>query len=292
MSFRFATLLILLPMLISSPAAAKDFDCEGTIGDREIDGKLNIAVPCTLNGTTVDGNVEIFAGGSLVARGAEIDGNIKGKRADFVDIRNSWIEGNVDLQEMVGDEIRIRNSIVDGNLKLKENRPHLDIAESVVDGNVEINENSGGVMLVGNTIDGNLKCKDNSPSPEGTGNDVDGKKEGQCRDLGPSESPGPPDNDTGGGDGSDGDGNDADGGGGNDSDGTNGDTGGNGGNPVGGAQPEPFQLNTGTGGGASSGPTFLCLLLMMALMKLGAFRRVAVRLTRSSVAQRDSGILY
>ena len=85
MSLRIA-ISVLAALLMSGLVQARDIDCEGEYGDVELDGNLNVAAPCRLNGTVVDGNIKMFAGGSLTAVGAEIEGNINAKTADFIDL--------------------------------------------------------------------------------------------------------------------------------------------------------------------------------------------------------------
>ena len=72
----------------------------------------------------------LFAGGSFVARDARIFGNVDGRRADFVDIDDSAIEGNVRLEEFVGDVSTIEGSEISGNVELRENRSRLEIVNN------------------------------------------------------------------------------------------------------------------------------------------------------------------
>ena len=82
-------LFVTLVLAAGHSALADDVDCMGRIGAETIDGNVLVATSCSLEGTTVDGNVELFAGGSLNARNADIDGNVEGDNAFEVDIRNS-----------------------------------------------------------------------------------------------------------------------------------------------------------------------------------------------------------
>ena len=89
--------------ICASHVAARDFDCIGGFGDEDVRGNLNVAAPCRLEGTEVHGDVTIFAGGSLTARDVRIRGDLEGERADFADVAGSRIDGNVQLEEFVGD---------------------------------------------------------------------------------------------------------------------------------------------------------------------------------------------
>ena len=178
------TTVLLTSILLGGELAAKDIDCRGPVGDVELDGNLNIAVRCQLTGTEVNGNVKLFAGGSLIARDVRIDGNVDGNRANFVDIDDSVIQGNLRLDEFVGDESTIQGSDIHGNVTLSSNRSRLEMLNNDLDGSLKVTHNTGGVLLAGNSIGQNLDCTGNSPAPVGFGNRVDGDTKGQCRSLG------------------------------------------------------------------------------------------------------------
>lgn len=260
-------------LVLGAPCLAQDVTCSSAIGAVEIDGNVDIAVPCELNGTEIEGNVRLFAGGSLVATRIVVDGNIDAESADFVDIRNSEIDGKLKLDEMVGDVSRIQDSSIGNDLEIKDSRSRFEVLRNFVDDDVKVNENSGAVLIVDNIIDGDLECRKNSPEPEGANNDVGGNEKNQCRELQapsipddpveppqdpppapddpvepppdpppPAEPPTPPPADAPVNDGGD-----------------------LGLNP-------PNTINTGTGGGATLGPAML-LMLVIAWMRAAARRR-------------------
>jgi len=224
---------IIATLLIATPVLGGDLNCQTEYGDVELDANLTIAAPCKLNGTTVNGNISLFAGGSLVAIDAVIDGNIKADTADFIDLQNSEVDGNVSLDEMVGDISYIRDSTIDGNVKLNKNRSRLELHRNYIDSNLQAFENSGGVVIIDNVIDGNLLCDNNSPAP-----DV-GNKKNQCSGFQAAT-------DTGG-------------------SGSDGGTG-----TTGGSEPPPFEVNVGAGGGGggSTGPLLILYLLVVGLVRL------------------------
>jgi hypothetical protein len=162
---------------------AQDLSCTSALGDVQVRGNLNIAASCQLTGTDVRGNVTLFSGGSLIARDVRIRGNLESRRADFVAIEDSRIDGNVDLDELVGDSSSIKSAEIDGNVSLTSNRSALEILNNEIDGNVRASRNTGGLSLSGNSIDGNLDCSGNTPAPVGIGNRVDDDIRGQCRNL-------------------------------------------------------------------------------------------------------------
>lgn len=170
---------------LAAGAYADDVDCPPNLGAVTIDGNVLIAAACEMDGTTVKGNVLLYAGGSLVARDIHVDGNVQADNAFDVDIVDSDIDGSVQLDELVGDGSRVSGTEIDGNIQLKDNRNPLSIVDNDVDGDVQAFGNSGGVDISENDIDGNLQCKDNDPAPTGGDNDVDGDKEDQCSDLQP-----------------------------------------------------------------------------------------------------------
>lgn len=174
--------LLALAPLLSVPAPGKDFNCPPDFGDRTVKGNIVIAAPCRLIGTEVKGNVRLFEGGSLIAIAADIDGNVKAQSADFIDVRNTEIDGHLQLNGMVGDISHIQDSRIDGNVALKDSRSRFDlrrnyiedylqivdnsaavlIDNNIIDGNLQLTGTTGGVSLVqNNTIDGNVALKDN-----------------------------------------------------------------------------------------------------------------------------------
>jgi hypothetical protein len=120
----------------------------------------------------VDGNVTIFPGGSLIARDVVIRGNLDASRAYVVDLESSEVQGDVNLEELVGDASSIEQTIVGGDVLLKGNRSALDILNNDVSGTMQAVANTGGVTISGNSFEAGLNCSDNTPPPDGIGNEV------------------------------------------------------------------------------------------------------------------------
>lgn len=179
----FLASLAIAVLALDSPAMADDVSCPPDLGAVTIDGNVLVAAPCELNGTTVKGNVHLYAGGSLLARNARIDGNIQAENAFEIDVSDSEIGGSIQLDDLVGDVTVIVNNRVDGSIQLKSNRSRLDVVDNVVGADIQAFGNTGGVDISGNAVDGNLQCKENAPAPTGGNNDVQGNKEDQCADL-------------------------------------------------------------------------------------------------------------
>ena len=174
-------------------AAAQDSHCLGSLGKVEVRGNLDITARCQLTGTDIRGNVTLFAGGSLLASDVNIRGNLDASRADFVVIEGSEIDGNVNLNELVGDQSSLESNEISGNTSLTSNRSALEILNNDIGGNVRATGNAGGVSISGNAIDGQLECSGNAPAPTGLGNRVEKQPKGQCQNLRPQESnPSPP----------------------------------------------------------------------------------------------------
>lgn len=175
-------MVALLPRVV----AADDVNCPPNLGAVTIDGNVLVAAPCRLDGTRVIGNVQLYAGGSLIARnGVRIDGNIQAERSDFVDVADSFVNGSIQLDDMVGDRSVVARTRVGGNIQLVGNRSRLEVLDNEVNADVQAFSNRGGVVIAGNDIDGNLQCKENLPAPAGGDNRVQGNREDQCANLVP-----------------------------------------------------------------------------------------------------------
>jgi hypothetical protein len=170
-------------VLHARDALAQGALCVGNLDDERVRGNLNVTSRCQLTDTDVRGDVILFAGGSLVARGARIRGNIEGNRADFVDLDRVRVDGNVGLQELVGDSSRIERSDIRGQAVLTNNRSRFEILNNELRRDLRAFGNTGGLLISGNSIDRDLECSANVPAPTVFGNRVDGDAEGQCADV-------------------------------------------------------------------------------------------------------------
>ena len=171
-------------------ADAQNINClfHGDEADHQIQGDVEIAIPCTLTNVEIDGDVIVFAGGSLVANDVWIKGNLYTSRADFIDMEHSVIDGNVRLEELVGDETSIESTNIDGDILLARNRSRLEIVNNDIHGGMLAIGNTGGVLISGNSFEKNVDCTGNTPAPVGMANRVDVGAVGQCADLRPEGS--------------------------------------------------------------------------------------------------------
>jgi hypothetical protein len=157
--------------------------CDGAIGSDAVD---DVRVPdgatCTLDGTTVDGNVSVGRQAVLIAHGVSIDGDVEGEGADSVEIaEDSSIGGNLQLEK--GGASSVTDTHIDGDLEWSEQSGALTIEHSSIGGNLQADGNSGEVTVSDTSIGGDLSCDGNSATPGGGGNDVAGNRAGQCSGL-------------------------------------------------------------------------------------------------------------
>ena len=149
---------VIAVLLYGIVAVAQSSPCGASSNVREVRGDLNIMSRCELNGTDVRGDVVLFSGGSLIARNVEISGDLEANRADFVDIADSVIDGEVELNELVGDRSIIAGSTIDGSIFLTANRSVLEILNNEVGDNIRAIGNTGGLTISGNSVEGRLEC--------------------------------------------------------------------------------------------------------------------------------------
>ena len=173
-------------------ASAQDVDCIGNHGIGLIRGDLRVAASCRLAGTMVTGKVILFEGGSLTARDALIFGDVEGKRANFVDIEDSFISGHLRIEEFVGDSSIVQGTEIGSNAEFRNNQSHLEILNNDIGGNLQVSGNSGGAVISGNAVERDLRCEKNDPAPLGLGNQVQGEVREQCVGLQPEPTPSTP----------------------------------------------------------------------------------------------------
>ena len=127
-------------MALIGTAHAGDVTCSSTLGKQRIDGDVVLRGTCTLNGTTVDGNVKVYQGGRLTIKNATIDGDVQADKASSVSVTGGAVNGNIQVKQ--SSSVRISGVRVDGDIQLFDNR--------------------GSVRAERNTVDGNLQCKGNT----------------------------------------------------------------------------------------------------------------------------------
>jgi hypothetical protein len=169
--------------------------CTATIGRDRVNGTLNVVGRCTLTGTDVRGDVVLFSGGSLIARGIRIRGSLAADRADFVELHDVRVDRGVDLRELVGDSSTIEGSDIRGDIALTGNRSQFEIVNNELRRDLTVLGNTGGLQIAGNSINGDLRCSGNTPAPTLLGNRIEGDADGQCAPSRPRPADPPADDD-------------------------------------------------------------------------------------------------
>jgi hypothetical protein len=165
------------------PHKALPGSCRGTVGATTVEEvDVPVGATCTLEGTTVDGNVTIGGGATLVARNVSIDGDVQAEGALVVDVIGpSTIGGNFQIED--GGSSTITGTRIDGDLKWESQNGRLDARGNTIGGNLQADDNGGGLTLSGNNLGGDLQCEGNTTPPVGGGNSVHGAREDQCANL-------------------------------------------------------------------------------------------------------------
>lgn len=201
---------------------ATDANAQQECGDEvivseHIEEGLLVVGDCLLFDVTVDGNVTVEPGASLLFLFTQIFGNVQsdgGVRVIgcgpptagclFDGFDGNHITGSLQLENLTGSEessgyvgeidiegdVQFKDNlsqmvaldgVVGGSIEAKRNTDTLFIGRNSVVGDVQVKENTTTALGVfSNMIDGNLQCKDNEPFFFAAGNVVEGKVKGQC----------------------------------------------------------------------------------------------------------------
>ena len=175
----------------------------------------NLTVPagptCGLHGVTVNGSVQVLAGGDLSANDSTytghhtvINGPLVATNSFQVFLKNVTVTGNATVNggdsngtmgnTFFGGSVSMRNiptqsgafiefsgNHVVGSVILTDSPGDGGIFSNQVGGTVSVQRNTGNTYVSKNTIKGSLLCSANSPPPVSLGtNTVSGAKTGQC----------------------------------------------------------------------------------------------------------------
>jgi hypothetical protein len=185
MLVHFVALLTLLASTapLAPQALADATRCRGalaavTVGDLVVPA----GATCTLDGTTVRGNIDVRSGATLDATAVSVRGNIQSDDHAAVGVDGaSKVGGSIQLRR--GGAFNILDTAVGGDIQVDENRGASSLDANTVGDDVHVIRHRDGVSITDNQIDGNLQCRDNVPAPTGGGNVVEGNADGQCRRL-------------------------------------------------------------------------------------------------------------
>ncbi|MDP9316624.1 MAG: hypothetical protein M3R24_38190 [Chloroflexota bacterium] len=196
---RWGVLMIMvgLSLLVAVPAAhAGDFECRGTIGQVTIAG--NLIVPddatCTLNGTYIQGAIVVKSRSTLHAdgpwgAGIEATGGIQAQSPREIVVAGSRLGNSVSVTSggaIIGDPgvaVDLRDTYINGDVQVQSNIGSVSLQHNEIVGGVQASKNTGGVDISNNTIGNGLQCQDNNPAPTGGGN-IAKQMQGQCMYFG------------------------------------------------------------------------------------------------------------
>jgi hypothetical protein len=137
---------------------------------------------CRLDGTRVEGSIEVEPGARLEAYDIELRaGEVRaGAAAQVVLAGRSRIAGSV--QVAGGGEVEVAGARIAGDLRIDAQSGPVLAHGNQVGGNLLAAGNRGGATILGNRVSGQLRCEANEPAPMGGGN-ASAYAGGQCRRL-------------------------------------------------------------------------------------------------------------
>ncbi|MFW6091724.1 MAG: peptidase M64, partial [Actinomycetota bacterium] len=156
-------------------------ECDETVTGRH-NGGLRVAdgVTC-LEGATVNGEVTVAAGASLVATDSTVRGGLEAGGAEVVQLLGTTVNGATEIAD-TGTDVTASGSTFNGGIILTGNTqvPPDEGAERFSEFGFEY-----GPILAGNTVNGDLSCDGNSAAVAdfGAANEVSGSASGDCADL-------------------------------------------------------------------------------------------------------------
>jgi hypothetical protein len=109
-----------------------------------------------------------------------VNGSVTIDGAAHVGLDNAWIKGNLKIYN--GGSVDIRNSRINGDLDLRYNAGFIYLLKNRVGDDLFLHYNTGGATLVDNDVEDDLVCSNNAPAPTGSGNTAD-DVEGQCSKI-------------------------------------------------------------------------------------------------------------
>ena len=197
----------------ASGVSAAATTCNSDFTDVTINDNLTVPAgpTCGLHGVTVNGSVQVLAGGDLSANDSTytghhtlINGTLLATNSFQVFLKNVTVVGLVIVDggdsngtmgnTFFGGSVMMRNipaqsgafiefsgNQVVGSVSLTNSAGDGGIFSNQIGGTVSVQRNTGNTYVSKNTIKGSLLCSANSPAPVSLGtNTVGGVKAGQC----------------------------------------------------------------------------------------------------------------
>lgn len=179
---RASPISIALSLLACGMAVADASICDGRLRSVTVEGlRVPEGARCRLDGTRIEGTIEVEPGGSLEAREIAVTGDIQAEGAPWFELAGSTVEGSVRV--LKGSKVIVTGTRIQGDLLLESSHVRVVASENVLHGNLQAIRNRVRVVIEDNQVDGNLQCRENSYRPIGGGNIVKGSKEEQCSRL-------------------------------------------------------------------------------------------------------------
>lgn len=141
-------------------------ECRGHVGAVTITDEVLVpnGVTCTLEGTSVDGDIVVKPGAALYASNIKTTGGVRGDAVKKLVISNSRVGNDIQVNDCeAGGAVVIRSSDIAGNVQLQDNQGSLTVVGNTIGGNLQAKDDSGGGELADNRIAGALECQDNNP---------------------------------------------------------------------------------------------------------------------------------
>jgi subtilisin-like proprotein convertase family protein len=179
----------------TSPVLTQTVNCSSTITGTV--GNTSLANGQCLSGATVNGNVTVQPGASVVITNSVIHGNLTANNPGTVRVCGSTVDVNTMITGATGfvqiGGAGCTGNTLKGNLTLSGNKAGLRVADNTVGGNVSITNNKAsgndpavggpaGNIVANNTIGNAFTCSGNIPpvSNGGSPNTVTGARGGEC----------------------------------------------------------------------------------------------------------------
>jgi hypothetical protein len=189
--------------------SSSDTRCTGTLTGTFDNVVVPSGATCTLQGATVNGNVNALENARLFVSATQVRGNVEGDKASVVQVTGGTVGGNIQIKEgnspsdlgaavtggtvvTTGDiqieKMRTSRVLVSGarvekgNIQITENdaSTSLEILGNTVAQNLQVFKNRGGNKVVSsNTAGQAIQCKENT-SPFTGGPNAAGETEAQC----------------------------------------------------------------------------------------------------------------
>jgi len=125
-------------------------------------------------------NLVVGPGATVIGVNLVVNGSVTIDGAAHVGLDNAWIKGNLKIYS--GGSVDIRNSRINGDLDLRYNSGFIYLEGNRIGDDLILRFNTGGATLVDNDVDDDLICSNNTPAPTGSGNTAD-DAEGQCSNI-------------------------------------------------------------------------------------------------------------